>query len=457
VSLAPNNFRTGCGISYSEPRTFGPIVGADGHAYLLVQREDYVATGCPGSTIVSDQMTWTLWRISPTGALTSVVVEQCQMAACNNLLTPQQLLPDGVGGLLLNVTRPAEARLIRFDADFARADYVLPASGRIDLVGQAGVVYLQTSSGGNWVTQALDVLTWMPMWSATPAWTLVAAAPDGGVAAQASTGELLRIDAAGQLVETMVAAALTDPVQTTGGWVGNGSATLKALAGDFDDATRWGATLAPVGVNLGEPRDFGNPQGKLALRGYFSNYNAIDLITPQSPDTVFNAFVRNFGGLIGNTIVSATVEGDAISGVGQHVTFTLLGLPGLVQPPFSVESLRFDSANRVLSVKTILGHPLFGWRYWRVAQLSPGKIRVETGAVDKPAPALALLYWWSRHDQLRTWQEYLERVRVDLSAQQDFSRPNAAGLVKGVWGYDKFEIIRNVCGTEPVIGTWVCQ
>lgn len=57
-------------------------------------------------------------------------------------------------------------------------------------------------------------------------------------------------------------------MQTTGGWVGNGTgtATLKAVAGHFDDATRWDATLVPVGSGLYEPRGFGDRFGASAAR-----------------------------------------------------------------------------------------------------------------------------------------------------------------------------------------------
>ena len=164
--------------------------------YLLVRRRDRVATGpCNSSTIVSDDESWTLLRLSRNGQLSSVVVDQCEMS-CGSLIEPQQLLPDGIGGLVLNVKRfissqlPYEGRLIRFDADSVRSDHVLPTVARIDLVGQRGVLYLQTSD----TTQAFNVQAATSVWTTSPPLSLVAAHPDAGAAAQSSTGILQLID-----------------------------------------------------------------------------------------------------------------------------------------------------------------------------------------------------------------------------------------------------------------------
>jgi hypothetical protein len=158
----------------------------------------------------------------------------------------------------------------------------------------------------------------------------------------------------------------------------------------------------------------------------------------------------------GDTI-AVTAGGGSAARDCQRVTFTLLGAAGLAQPPFSVDSVRFDSSNQVFSVMTVPGHPLFGWRYWKVMQLAPGKIRVETGAVDRPAPGTQIPFWLSRNEQTKTWLEYMQRIRDVLGASQDLSRTRAIQIMHGVWDYDKTYIMTQVCGSAPILGTWVCQ
>jgi hypothetical protein len=203
-------------------------------------------------------------RLSRDGQVSSIVVDECHMS-CGSVIEPQQLVPDGTGGLLIRAQRYLggtnyEARLIRFDGDNQRTEHVIPFSTRIDLVGRAGTVYLQTKSGTNpeATTQALDVRTWTPLWTASPGWKLLAAGVDDGAAAEGASGELLRIDATGALAETLPP-GLTDPVPDFGGWIGNRTGELAVVSSDFNDATVWNSTLVAVGVSLYEPRGFGNP------------------------------------------------------------------------------------------------------------------------------------------------------------------------------------------------------
>lgn len=273
VSLAPETYRNDCALSEKEPLTVGPIVGADGAAYVLARRSDRVASGpCNESTVVSDDKSWTVLRLPRTGAVTSVVVDACDLSC--SLITPQQLLPDGTGGLVLNVKRylgsslPDEQRVIRFDAEWVRNDLVTPSYSRIDLVGQSGTVYLQKLNGATQEeTRAVNIFTGATLWAVSPGYTsLVAAHPDNGAAAQGSAGELFRIDAIGQRAETMFTTQVVDPVQFKGNWVGNGTATVKGVAGDFPDATRSNATRASVSPGYYEPRASGDEFGASAQR-----------------------------------------------------------------------------------------------------------------------------------------------------------------------------------------------
>jgi alpha-tubulin suppressor-like RCC1 family protein len=226
VALPPYTSRNACTISYNEPRTLPIIVGGDGNAYLLVKRHDSVSTGsCSGGVLVSEDESWTLWRISPTGAVSSVVVDQCQMAGCNSLIDPQQLLPADVDGVVINTG----ARIIRFDSEWQRTEYPFASAIRIDLVGEDGLVYLQTSSGGNAITQAFNVLSGTAAWSATPAVALVGANANGGATGQSGTGELVHIGPNGQ-TEDILPIVLTDPVQIGGGVIGGDGTTPQLVA-----------------------------------------------------------------------------------------------------------------------------------------------------------------------------------------------------------------------------------
>lgn len=82
---------------------------------------------------------------------------------------------------------------------------------------------------------------------------------------------------------------------------------------------------------------------------------------------------------------------------------------GLGQGPFSVQIERFDTSADALSAVTLQGHPLEGWRYWRVYSIGTNDLVVETGAADLPGPAPLdyLGYKIVRYQQIKIWQEYL--------------------------------------------------
>lgn len=254
--------------------TIGPIVGADGYGYVAVRQRHESYTGpCndpPAWVRVTDDVAWTLVRLSRTGEVTRVVIDECHMS-CGSLISPQQLLPDGVGGIVVNGRRWIsslsnwEQRLIQLDPEFVRRDFVIPNFTRIDLVGQGGTVFLQTTNGPTQLeTQAFNILTGATLWANSPGYTLVAAHPDNGAAGQGSSGEMFRITATGERAETMLTTQVIDPVQFKGGWVGNGAATVKGVAGDFPDATRANATRVSVSPGYYEPRAFGDPIGASA-------------------------------------------------------------------------------------------------------------------------------------------------------------------------------------------------
>jgi hypothetical protein len=272
---------------------------------------------------------------------------------------------------------------------------------------------------------------------------------------EGADGQLGDFDGTGQLIGTAASIGITSPVQQFGDLVGHNSLTgMRAVVMPFDDATVWDQTYRAASPSTEEPRRYGSYSNQNAPPGFFANYNAIDLFTTQSPTQIFDQFVRTYDALTGNTVVAVGLPNGPITGVGQIAEFTLLGTFGI---SFSVETIRFDATDQVFAAKTLPGHPLFGCRYWKVIQLGPGRIRVETGAVDKPAPFMAPVYWFKQNDQIKTWSEYMEYIRDQLSAVQDVSRPNALRIMRGIWNPDKTYIMKQVCGSDPVPGTWVCQ
>jgi hypothetical protein len=177
-----------------------------------------------------------------------------------------QLVPDGVGGLVVRATtqQPNQApqpKLIHLDSEWQRTDF--SKEGRIDLVGDAGTIYLQTRTSPaayNGITEAFNVVTGASLWTVSPGWDLLAAAPDGGAIAK---GSLLHINGAGQITESTPLDVL-DPVHAYGEWVGQSAGELRSIKGDVEDVTRFDSRMTSVGVGFVEPLQFGYGTGQNA-------------------------------------------------------------------------------------------------------------------------------------------------------------------------------------------------
>jgi hypothetical protein len=211
------------------------------------------------------------------------------------------------------------------------------------------------------------------------------------------------------------------------------------------------------------------------------NVNAIELLTNQSADTVFKQYVLTFAPAADtpqkpNSIMffddpqnpGAPIN---VTAAGQVLQITLRGLNGSLQNPFSVQTERVDLTNDVLSVVTLEGHPLAGWRYWRVYSIgttSDGKndMVIETGAYDQPGPGPKNYagYYISRGDIAGGWAQYLRFIQQALKAPQGSNLHNTLGgtqiinyfpnqweprtLIDGYWDYAGSltnYILNNVC------------
>jgi len=137
--------------------------------------------------------------------------------------------------------------------------------------------------------------------------------------------------------------------------------------------------------------------------------------------------------------------------LGQLITFKLVGLPGLFQWQFNVKAIRLDYDAKTLAAKTVNpNHPLVGWRYWRVFELEPGTVVVETGAVDKPAPWGQLGYYIDRYikgAQLKIWKTHLQHIAIETGLP--YWLPPEYDHPEGVWDdTKKGYIMSNVCGPD---------
>lgn len=138
-------------------------------------------------------------------------------------------------------------------------------------------------------------------------------------------------------------------------------------------------------------------------------------------------------------------------------------LVGGANNPFQIMTERVDTTNLVISAVTLTGHPLAGWRYWRVYSIGQNDVIIETGAYDQPAPGRVNYagYFITKGDVLYGWQQYLQTIQTRLNASQGLlntlgdpaislrSSPSGNGpLYKGYFDYAgdfTSYILSNVC------------
>src|SRR6185437_2256834 len=117
----------------------------------------------------------------------------------------------------------------------------------------------------------------------------------------------------------------------------------------------------------------------------------------------------------------------------------LQGIAQLGQGPFKVQTERVDVGNHVISVVTLDGHPLAGWRYWRVYSVDTNDIVIETAAVDTSGPGgkRSAGYWIFAGQVTAMWANYLRHILFDA---RNFDKNEVEGgnpfynIITGIWG-----------------------
>ena len=152
--------------------------------------------------------------------------------------------------------------------------------------------------------------------------------------------------------------------------------------------------------------------------------------------------------------------GTNISAVGNELTFMMQD-PNIApwRPPFKVKVVRYDAAAYTIAVETLPGHPLVGWRYFRVFQHTPGKLVLETGAMDDAAPGFVNLvgFYAARYGtggMTEVWRQHFENVLANMAtsisgASRGTDPPYDLSLTAGKWDWNKQYIMTHVCGAVP--------
>jgi Glucodextranase, domain B/Bacterial Ig-like domain (group 2)/IPT/TIG domain/PQQ-like domain len=386
---------------------------------------------------------------------------------------PGIVIPDGQGGVLATwagIPAVGGAQAMVMDISSAGSStYQLPFNdgGPNQLIlGSNGVAFGVDKSN----VVAFNVDSGQVLWSYTPPNRpyINAATSDGGVTITAlsaspyNPSQITALDPNG--IATVLASVALDglPVYS---WSGVWYAPVTVGTGEFQNSSIvlppltladsfWGIpggnesgngmSIEQVQTNQAQGTDEQLPAFGATLN---TNYNSIELLTGVSPAQIFSQYIQTFAGAQpGNNSVATVPANTNVTASGQVLTFTLRGLTSLGQGPFSVEVERFDTSADTISAVTLKGHPLEGWRYWRVFSIGTNDVVIETGSADLPGPGKKNYwgYYFFSFNQIEIWHQYLEYIKKKLGASQGSNFQY--NLVQGEWGYRSQDyILNNVC------------
>lgn len=178
------------------------------------------------------------------------------------------------------------------------------------------------------------------------------------------------------------------------------------------------------------------------------------MLTTATPALIFRQYIQTFAGAHSNWNDVGSVPSDTnVTAPNQKLTVTLSGLMSVGQGPFKIETERVDPTASTVSVVTVVGHPLAGWRYWRTYSVGTNDVVIETGAVDTSGPGLKnyVGYFLFKAQQKKMWKEYLGYILFNIRALDSNAVQGTQiqyNILKGVWDPStptQSDILNNVC------------
>jgi hypothetical protein len=359
----------------------------------------------------------------------------------------------------------------------------------LDLQGADGTFYGPTASGSLTAFDQSGNVKW-----AMPNYSPAELTADGGLIAQSTSGQFTTFDQNG-----VATGLLANPPSNS--WFGSSYAISRdssLTSSNFPRQVRAGSFAAvPFGNDSGngtpiqqvitnQPQSFVKQLPELGSGPEFGNINMVEFQTDKSPDYIFQTYLQTFAPVHGsaqdanprnsimfftNSPTSPGPDNINVTGPNQILSVTLRGiLAPHLQPTFSVATERFDPVNHVISVVTLQGHPLAGWRYWRVYSIGTNDVVIETGAYDTPGPGNKNFvgYFLGQGTISRSWREFMEYIRAqpDMNTSPGFFHPviyvGSQGpvpvqtLLNGLWDYTGVYtdyLLNNVCLAPPGAGS----
>ena len=251
------------------PQHAGPVVGPDGRGYLLVRRYERTKTlqcfdGFRMPRTIDLGMDLLILSAPQAPVVEPLHSAQCvaardQLVVCDAALEVRQVLPDGAGGVLATwrrATHLTDPNTLFMQTSISRrteagslVDMPVPEPASIHSVGQAGVALVI----GAGTFSAFDVTTATMKWSTSSSggWPIAADPEGGAMLLHPTTGQMRRVTSSGDIDDT---GSISTPLITAhhqfGGWLGVTPDGLHAVAGSYQDATRWQPATGNVQRNL---------------------------------------------------------------------------------------------------------------------------------------------------------------------------------------------------------------